>query len=96
MTSAVEPGPRIGIIGAGAIGGFYGLMLARPAATGTADTGKHQQRSTRQRQQLLVDIQIRQFKRFHSIRTTTFNQATHYQATRQHAQLPIVEQACTR
>ena len=29
MTSAVEPGPRIGIIGTGAIGGFYGLMLAR-------------------------------------------------------------------
>ncbi len=29
MTNAVELRPRIGIIGTGAIGGFYGLMLAR-------------------------------------------------------------------
>lgn len=29
MTAVVTPSPRIGIIGTGAIGGFYGLMLAR-------------------------------------------------------------------
>ena len=29
MTATANPSPRIGIIGTGAIGGFYGLMLAR-------------------------------------------------------------------
>ena len=29
MTAVAAPSPRIGIIGTGAIGGYYGLMLAR-------------------------------------------------------------------
>ena len=29
MTAVAFPSPRIGIIGTGAIGGFYGVMLAR-------------------------------------------------------------------
>ena len=57
--------PRIGIIGTGAIGGFYGLMLARPTATGTPTAGKHNQRNTWQSQQLLVNIQVGQFQFLH-------------------------------